>query len=65
MGIGALTYTLPYFDKFIPYIDSLLGRLQDEVEIMGYIYKCRRRGGERAVTPFEMVNVFRFFTFPL
>ena len=59
------TLTLRYFEKFLTYIDSLSCRLQDDVEIMRYICKCHCRGGERVVTPFNMVHVFRFLTFPL
>ena len=31
--------TLWYFEKFLPLIDSVLCRLQDDVNIMGYICK--------------------------
>ena len=52
------TLSLRYFEK----IDSLSGRLKDDVKIMGYAWKCCCWGWERVVTPFNMVNVFRFFS---
>ena len=49
-----------YFEKFLPLIDSVLCRLQDDVNIMGYV---RRYWGP--VASHNMVELFTFFAFPL
>ena len=59
------TFNLRYFEKFSPFIDSLLVRLQNDVEIMGNIGKCSFWGGERVMTLFNMVHVITSLTFPL
>ena len=59
------TFNLRYFEKFSLFIDSLLVRLQNDVEIMGYICKCSFWGGERVMTLFNMVHVITSLTFPL
>ena len=54
--------TLRYFEKFLPLIDSVLCRLQDDINIMGYIHKW---SCWRPVTSSNMGDCFTFSTFPL
>lgn len=53
---------LPYFERFLPFTDSLLCRLQDDGNIIGYICKWCCWGQRRHPT---WPKYSTFFTYPL
>ena len=56
---------LRYFEKVIPAINSLLCRLHDLVNIMGYICKLHRWGPRMSSNMADFLLFFTFFSLTL